>query len=66
MQFFKLMLKLAHNFIKFFQNGQETAIAICSFQAFANSIIPNIVGLIDGKHIEITCPDTESRVDYYS
>ena len=65
MEFCRIMSKLAHNFIKFSQNGQETAIAIRRFQAFTNSIIPNIVGIIDGIHFEITCPDTESRVDYY-
>ena len=53
-------------FIKFPQNGQETAIAIHRFQAFTNSIIPNIVGAIDGVHVEINCVDIESRADYDS
>ena len=60
------MSKLAHNFIKFPQNGRETAITIRRFQAFTNSIIWDIVGVIDGTYVEITCLDTGSRVDYYS
>ena len=64
MVFCTILSKLAHNFIKFPQNGQETAIAIHRSQAFTNSIIPYIVGVIDGTHVEITGPNTESRVEY--
>ena len=66
MVFCRILLKLPHNFIKFPQNGQEAAIAIRRFQAFTNSIIPNIVGGNDGTHVEIAGPNTGSRVDYYS
>ena len=66
MVFCRILLKLTHNFIKFPQNGQETAIAIRRFQAFTNSIIPNIVGVNNGTHVEIAGPNTGSRVDYYS
>ena len=62
------MSKLAqiYNFIKFPQNGKETAIAMRKFQVFTNFIIPSTVGVIDGTHVNITCPDTESIVEYYS
>ena len=66
MKFCRIMSKLPHNFIKFPQNDQETALAMRRFQAITNSIIMNIVGVINRTHVEITCPDTESRVDYYS
>ena len=62
------MSKLAqiYNFIKFPQNGKETTIAIRKFHVFTNFIIPSTAGVIDGTHVNITSPDTESIVEYYS
>ena len=43
MEFYRILSKLANDFIKFPKNDQETAIAIRRFQAFTNCIIPNIL-----------------------
>ena len=56
MKFCRIMSKLPHNFIKFPQNDQETALAMRRFQAITNSIIMNIVGVINR-----TCRDYLSR-----
>ena len=79
MEFCRIMSKLAHNFIKFPQNGQETAITIRRFQAFTNDLFspmispmfspmisPMFQAFTDGTYVEITCLVTGSRVDYYS
>ena len=79
MEFCRIMSKLAHNFIKFPQNGQEIAITIRRFQAFTNDLFspmispmfspmisPMFQAFTDGTYVEITCLVTGSRVDYYS
>ena len=36
------------------------------FQEFTECKIPQVVGAIDGTHIEIVAPSTDSKADYYS
>ena len=60
------MVRLALNFIWFPRNGRETTIAIEKCHAYTGCVIPNVVGAIDGTHIEILCPDSPSKVGYFS
>ena len=48
MEFRRIISSLTYNFIKFPPKYHETAIAIHSFQKFPKTIIPNIIGAIDG------------------
>ena len=47
-------------------NGRETARKIQKFRVFTECLVSQAVGAIDGTHVEIMCPDSESKVDYYS
>ena len=60
------LTRVAHQFINFPENGRETGTAIQSFQRFCNCVIPQVLGAIDGTHIEILSPDCLSKVDYFS
>ena len=44
----------------------ETALATTSFQEFTGCAIPQVVGAVDGPHIEILAPLSESKLDYFS
>ena len=52
--------------IKFPANGHEIAIEIEKFSYFTQTVLPQVVGIIDGTHVEILCTNSESRVDYFS
>ena len=57
---------LGSRFIIFPRNKQETRLAIEGFHSFTNCLLPNVVGVIDGTHVEILAPDCPSKGDYYS
>ena len=57
---------LAPTFIKFPNMMLETALAIKSFVEFTDSAIPQVLGAIDGTHIQILAPASDSKVDYFS
>ena len=60
------IIPLANNFIKFPKTTFETSEAMKRFQEFTECKIPQVVGAIDGTHIEIMAPSTDSKADYYS
>ena len=64
--FVKELIKLAPQFIKFPKTTYDTANAIQLFKIFCSCELPQVLGAIDGTHIEIMKPDTESAVDYFS
>ena len=39
---------------------------ITKIQRFHKMFSTEVVGAIDGTHFEIICPDSDSKVDYYS
>ena len=65
-EFYSAVFHLAPQFISFPKNGRETAREIQKFRVFTECLIPQVVGAIDGTHVEIICPDSDSKVDYYS
>uniref|UniRef100_A0A7M5XN08 DDE Tnp4 domain-containing protein n=2 Tax=Clytia hemisphaerica TaxID=252671 RepID=A0A7M5XN08_9CNID len=60
------LLQHTREFIHFPETELETAIAIEKFHESAGCELPQVVGAIDGTHMEILKPDSESRVDYFS
>ena len=58
--------RLSKYFIKFPRIPSRTAKAIATFKETTNCKIPQAVGAIDGVHITILSPHTDSRVDYYN
>ena len=52
--------------VYFLKNGRETARVIQKFSVFTECLIPQVVGAIDGTNVEIICPESENKVDYYS
>ena len=53
-------------YISFSVNRRENVEAIVKFKTNVNCKIPQVVGAIDGTHIPILTPVTESKNDYYS
>ena len=60
------MVQLASTFIKFPVTALENALATTSFQEFTDCAISQVVGAVDGTHIEILAPSSQSRLDYFS
>ena len=53
-------------FIKFPVTAFETTLATMSFQEFTHCAISQVAGAVDGTHIEILAPLSESKLDYFS
>ena len=53
-------------FVKFPDTMLAAAEAVKSFQEFTDCKIPQVCGAIDGTHIEIISPSSESKLDYFS
>ena len=60
------LFRIAPQFIKFPNNGIETASEIQRFKVTTECVIPQVLGAIDGTHVEIISPNCDSKVDYYS
>ena len=57
---------MAGEFTRFPHSGRETADEIQKFNIFTECAILQVVGAIDGTHIEIMPPEGDNKVDYYS
>ena len=57
---------MSPEFIKFPKTTLETGAKIRSFCDFTGCKIPQILGAIDGTHIEILAPSSDSKVDYFN
>ena len=66
MNFVNLHWKKPEKFIKFPANNHEVALEIETFSHFAQTVLPQVIGVIDGTHVEILCNNSESKVDYFS
>ena len=53
---------LAGDFIQFPRNGRETAEEIQKFNIFTECAISQVVGAIEGTHIEILPPEGDNKV----
>ena len=58
--------RLSKYFIKFSRTPGGTAKEIATFKETTNCKIPQALGAIDGVHITILSPHTDSKVDYYN
>ena len=65
-EFVREIASLSHRFIRFPRNENDTEEAIRNFREFTNCKIPNVVGAIDGVHIEIQAPNNDSKADYFN
>ena len=65
-EFCTAVCHLAPQLISFPKNGRETAREIEKLRVLTECLIPQVVWAIDGTHVEIICPDNDSKVDYYS
>ena len=60
------LVRMSPKFIKFPKTTLETGAKIRSFCDFIGCKIPQFLGAIDGIHIEILAPSSDSKVDYFS
>ena len=65
-EFCESIFEEAGQFIKFPANGHETALEIKKFSYFTQTVLPKVVGVIDGTNVDILCTNSERRVDYFS
>ena len=65
-EFWRELTNRSSEYISFPVTRRENAEAILKFKADVNCKIPQAVGAIDGTHIPILTPGTESKNDYYS
>ena len=62
--FLKGMIRSRNSYIKFPKTQSDIKKCIDSFSG--KTELPNVVGAIDGTHVAITKPESESAVDYFS
>ena len=60
------LVRMSPEFIKFTKTTLETGAKIRSFCDFTGCKIPQVLGAIDGTHIEILAPSSDSKVDYFN
>ena len=65
-EFCESIFEESEQFIKFPANGHETALEIEKFSYFTQTVLVQLVGVIDWTHEEILCTNAKSRVDYFS
>ena len=59
------LVRMSPKFIKFPKTTLESGAKIRSFRDFTGCKIPQVLGAIDGTHIEILAP-SDSKVDYFN
>ena len=64
-EFCESVFEESGQFIKFPANGHDTALEIEKFSYLTQTVLPQVVGAVDGTHVEILCTNSESRVDYF-
>ena len=64
-KFCSLLKQKAAQFIQFPRTAVDTAKEVQKFTASTDCAIPQVVGAIDGTHVEILSPGGDSKVDYY-
>ncbi|XP_066934341.1 uncharacterized protein [Clytia hemisphaerica] len=64
--FCRALIRFGPDFIHFPSNRRETAEAIMKFKEIEQCPIPQALGAIDGTHIQILTPATESKGDYFN
>ena len=60
------LFRMSPEFIKFPKTTLETGAKIRSFCDFTGCKIPQVLGAIDGTHIEVLAPSSDSKVDYFN
>ena len=65
-EFCESIFEEAGQFIKFPVNGHEIALEIENLSYFTQTVLSQVVGVIDETYVEIWCTNSESRVDYFS
>ena len=65
-EFCESIFEESGQFIKFRANDPETALEIEKFSYFTQTVLSQVVDVIDGTHVEILCTNSKSRVDYFS
>ena len=61
-EFYESIFEEAGQFTKLPANGHETAFEIEKFSYFTQTVLSQVVGVIDGAHVEILC--TIQRVEW--
>lgn len=56
---------MSGHYIRFPTTEVETSLEILKFKNMTGTVIPQVVGCIDGTHIEITCPSIPNKDDYF-
>ena len=60
------LVRMSPEFIKFPKTALETGSKIRSLRDFTGCKIPQVLGAIDGTHMEILAPSSDSKVDYFN
>ena len=60
------LVRMSPEFIKFPKTTLETGAKIRSFRDFTGCKIPQVLGAINGGHIEMLAPSSDSKVDYFN
>ena len=60
------LVRMSPEFIEYLKRTLETGAKVRSFCDFTGCKIPQVLGKIDGTHIEILAPSSDSKVDYFN
>lgn len=66
LQFCTILNMISAEFINFPRTVDETQDKIDKFHVMFDCQIPQVVGCLDATHIEIVCPNIQSKADYFN